>query len=114
MHEADALCDVALETLNALLQESLLLLGDVFQGVGGLLGTVGLWDVSQLYTSWVAVCTYSKLDGDGEEVTASLFSNGLTSGNTGEVDIAGLYETSLALDGAKDLLSESRYHQSCQ
>jgi hypothetical protein len=49
--EVDALCDVALETLDALLQESLLLLGDVLQGVGDLLDTVGLWGVSQLYNT---------------------------------------------------------------
>lgn len=34
--------------------------------------------------------TYAELDGDGKEVTASLLGNGLTTGDTGEVDVAGL------------------------
>jgi len=40
--EVDALLDVALEALDSLLQKRLLLVGDALQGVGGLLGTVGL------------------------------------------------------------------------
>lgn len=47
MDKADALANIALEALNTLGQKSLLLLGDAFQGVDGLLGTVGLFDVSR-------------------------------------------------------------------
>lgn len=60
MNKVDALCDVALETFNALLQETLLLFGDAFQGVGGLLDTVGLWDVSHcIYHEYRCVLTPS-------------------------------------------------------
>ena len=45
--EGDALFDVALEALDGLGQELLLLLRDVTQGVDGLLGSVGLGLVSQ-------------------------------------------------------------------
>lgn len=46
--EVDALLDVALEALDSLAQELLLLLGNALQGVGGLLHTVGLRNVSQI------------------------------------------------------------------
>lgn len=49
--EADALGNVALETLNALGQKALLLLGDALQRVDGLLGAVGLCKVSQFNIS---------------------------------------------------------------
>ena len=42
MGEVDTLLDVALEALDSLGQESLLLLGDALQGVDGLLSSVGL------------------------------------------------------------------------
>ena len=45
--EGDALLDVALEAVDGLGQELLLLLRDVTQGVDGLLGSVGLGWVSQ-------------------------------------------------------------------
>lgn len=40
--EVDALLDVALEAFNRLLQQLLLLVGDVAEDVDGLLGAVGL------------------------------------------------------------------------
>ena len=44
--KADTLGDVALEALGGLGQKSLLLLGDALQRVIGLLGTVGLCNIS--------------------------------------------------------------------
>jgi hypothetical protein len=49
--KADTLADVALETLSGLGQQSLLLLGNTLEGVGSLLSTVGLCNVSILYAS---------------------------------------------------------------
>lgn len=49
MGKVDALLDVGLETLDRLAQELLLPLGDALQGVGDLLDTVGLRNVSQVY-----------------------------------------------------------------
>ena len=46
MGEGDALADVALEALDGLLQEALLLLGDALKRVLDLLGAVGLVHVS--------------------------------------------------------------------
>lgn len=51
--------------------------------------------------------TYSKLDGDGEELNASSLGDGLTSGNTRQVDVAGLNKALLTLDSAEQLLGES-------
>ena len=42
LDELNTLLDVALKTLNASLQELLLLVGDTVKDVVGLLGTVGL------------------------------------------------------------------------
>lgn len=109
MGELDTLADVAFETLNGLLKESLLLVCNPLQGVLGLLGTVGL-------LKWLAgfngdskqTCTYAKLDGDGEEVGAGQLGNGLTTGYTREVDIARLNKAFLALENrADDLLGEA-------
>jgi hypothetical protein len=88
--EIDALLDVVLEALNGLLQELLLLVGDTLQGVEGLLGTVG-----------------AKLNGNGEEVNASLLGNGIASGNARKVDVAGLDEALFALGSPQDLLGEA-------
>jgi hypothetical protein len=90
MGKLDTLLDVALEALDSLGQETLLLLGNALQGVDGLLGTVG-----------------AELNGDGEEIAASLLSNSLTTGNTGQVDVAGLYEALLASSGLENLLCEA-------
>jgi hypothetical protein len=50
--------------------------------------------------------TYPELDGNREEVDASLGSNLLAAGDAGEVDVAGLNESLSALDGLKHLLGE--------
>lgn len=42
MGEADALFDIALESLDGSLEQRLLLIGDVAEDVRGLLGAVGL------------------------------------------------------------------------
>lgn len=49
MSKGDALGDVALEALNALLEECLLLLGDAIQRADDLFGTVGLLLISQVH-----------------------------------------------------------------
>lgn len=51
--------------------------------------------------------TYAELDGDGEEVNASLLRDLLTTGNTGEVDVGGLDKALGALGGLEELLSEA-------
>lgn len=56
--------------------------------------------------------TYAKLDGNGEEVDAGLLGNLLAAGNAGEVDVARLNKTLLALKGLEDLLGESITRQS--
>lgn len=43
MSKGDTLADVALQALNRLLQESLLLIGDSLEGIMSFLSTVGLW-----------------------------------------------------------------------
>jgi hypothetical protein len=105
-----ALADVALKALNCLLQESLLLLGNALQRVVGLLSAVGLklGVVSKVeYNSMVKGLTHAELDGHGEEVDTGLLGNSLASRDARKVDIAGLYESLLTLDGAEDLLSEA-------
>lgn len=51
--------------------------------------------------------TYSKLNRDREEVDASSLGNGLTAGNTRQVDVAGLNKALFTLDGTEQLLGES-------
>lgn len=53
------------------------------------------------------VYTYAELNGDGEEVSANLLGNGVTTRDAGEVDIARLNQTLLALDSLDDLLGEA-------
>lgn len=51
--------------------------------------------------------TYAKFDGNGKEVAADLLSDSLATGNTREIDVAGLDETLLALDSTEDLVGKS-------
>lgn len=60
-----------------------------------------------IVTSFEVETTYTKLDGDREEVAADLLGDGLASRDARQVDIAGLDETLLALDGLEDLLGEA-------
>ena len=88
--ELDALRDVALQAVVASLEQLLLVVVGAADDIDGLLGTAG-----------------AELDGDGEEVTASLLGDGLAARNTGQVDVAGLDEALLALGGPNDLVGES-------
>ncbi len=111
MGERNALLDVALQALDGSLQERLLLLGDVTKDIKGLLGAVGLQSRLAWFPGWHGVpegSTYSELDGDREEVNASLLGNLLSAGNTGKVDEAGLDEALGTLDSLEDLLGEAR------
>jgi len=88
--ELDALGDVALEALVASLEELLLVLVGRANGVVGLLRALR-----------------AKLDRDGEVVKASLLGNGITTGNTGEVDESRLNDAGLALVSLEELLGET-------
>jgi hypothetical protein len=57
--------------------------------------------------------TYTELNGNGEEVSASGLSNSITTGNTREVNEAGFNDALLALGGLDDLLGESIYISFC-
>lgn len=105
--EGDALVDVALQALDGLGQELLLLLRDVTQGVDGLLGSVGLgWGQPVCHYSGLG-STHPKLDGHREEVGTSLLSNLLTTRDAWEVDVGWLDETLGTLHGLEQLLGES-------
>lgn len=57
--------------------------------------------------------TYTKLDGNGEEVSAGGLGNGITTLDTREVDEAGLDDTLLALGGPDHLLGKSKAVRLC-
>lgn len=88
--ELNALGDVALEAIVAGLEKLLLVVIGTADDIDSLLGTTG-----------------AKLDGDGEELSASGLSNGVTALDTGKVDKTGLDETLLALGGPDNLVGES-------
>jgi hypothetical protein len=56
--------------------------------------------------------TYSKLNRDREEVDAGSLGDGLTAGNTRQVDVARLNKALLALGSAENLLGESKVFKS--
>lgn len=113
MGKVDALLDVGLETLDSLAQELLLPLGDALQGVGDLFDTVGLRTlVNVIKIESSRISTYSKLNRDREEVDASSLGDGLTAGNTRQVDVAGLNKALFALGSAEHLFGESEGHVS--
>lgn len=118
MGELDTLLNVALQSRNRSLQKLLLLLCDVAKNVDGLLSAVGLricqYGSVEVWTGDRMECcaTYAKLDGNGEEVDTGLLGNLLAAGNAGEVDVARLNKTLLALKGLEDLLGESITRQS--
>lgn len=112
--EGDTLLDVALQTLEASIQQCLLLLGNVGQRVRDLLSTVGLEiknvSVAQDIRIWKYegnILSYAELNGNGEEVQASGLGNLVTTGNTRQVDEARLDQTLLALDGPQELLGKA-------
>jgi hypothetical protein len=108
--KVDALLDVALQARNRRLEQLLLLLGDVAEDVDGLLGAVGLEACQSVSNGNDERKTYAKLDGDGEEVDASLGLDLLAAGDAGEVDVAGLDEALGALEGLEELLGEPAQH----
>jgi len=105
--EGDTLVDVALEALDGLGQELLLLLRDVTQGVDGLLGSVGLRTGQSVCQELGMGRTHAKLDGYGEEVGASLLCDLLTTRDTWEVDVGWLDEALGTLRSLEQLLGES-------
>jgi hypothetical protein len=107
--EGDALFDVALEALDGLGQELLLLLRDVAQGVDGLLGTIGLETSQSACQELWTGRTHAKLDGYGEEVGASLLCDLLATGDTGKVDVGWLDEALGTLRGLEQLFGESEW-----
>ena len=110
LDELNTLLDVALEALDASLEEGLLLLGNAAEDVGGLLGTVGLYRVCQCcwyYNEKTIESTYAKLNGGGEELNTGRLGDLLTTGDTGQVDVGGLDEALLALGGLDHSLSEA-------
>lgn len=111
MGKFDTLGDVALEALDGLLQERLLLVGDALEGVGGLLSAVGLCMISDTIGNRGMHSTYAELNGNREEVQASRLGNGVSSRDTREIDVAGLNEALLTLDGSEDLLGKARRRQ---
>lgn len=56
--------------------------------------------------------TYTKFDGDREEVTACLLGNLSTAGDAWEVDIAGLGQALGTRNGLEQFLGESAHHVS--
>lgn len=109
--KGDTLLDVALQALDGGLQQRLLLGGDVPEDVDGLLGSVGLINVSadkanSRTQAAVRGKTYAELDGDREEVDADLLGDLLASRDTGEVDVTRLHEALGALDSLEELLGE--------
>ncbi len=69
---------------------------------------LGWGDVSISGPRLAAGMTYAKLDGDREEVDADLRLDLLATGNTGEVDVAGLDKALGALDSLEELLGEPK------
>jgi hypothetical protein len=91
------------------LQQLLLGLGDVGDGVGGLGDTLSLYMLLAVFRKPQIGLAYSKLNGDGKVLELS--SNGglnlLSSGNTGKIDESGLDNVLLSLVGLEDGLSEA-------
>lgn len=90
LDELDTLADVTTKALVALGQELLLVVVGGGNDVDGLLGTLG-----------------AELDGDGEEVTASLLLDSVTAVDAGKVDECRLANGRLALDGLEHVLGEA-------
>jgi hypothetical protein len=109
--ELDALADVALQAVVAGLEKLLLCIVGAANDINGLLGTSGLSRELAILRTQAGikdfVSTYTKLNGDGEEVKTSGLGDGISTLNTREVDVAGLDNTLLALGGLDDLLGEA-------
>lgn len=90
LDELDTLADVTTKAFVALGQELLLVVVGGGNDVDGLLGTLG-----------------AELNGDGEEVTASLLLDGVTAVDTGKVDECGLANGRFALNSLEHVLGEA-------
>jgi hypothetical protein len=88
----NTLRDVTFEAIIASLEELLLVVVGAANDVDRLLGTAG-----------------TKLNGNGEEVGTSGLGDSITTGDTREVDEAGLDNALLALGGPDHLLGESDF-----
>lgn len=66
------------------------------------------WSGCLLVSFWHWECgAYTKLNGDGEEVTAGLLSNGIATWDTWEVDESRLDNALFAVKTSEDLLCEA-------
>jgi hypothetical protein len=110
LNKVNTLLDVALKVLVAGLKELLLLVVCLADNINGLLGTVGLFKVSDSSKN-VQSFTYAELNRDGEEIDASGLLNSITTLNTGQVDEAGLDDALLALGSLQKLLGETTHCQ---
>lgn len=100
MSECDTLGDTALQAVNAYFEKSLLMLIDGVEDIKGFLGTVGLQAVSPIHKlNRGEGYTYTKFNGNGEEITASLLSYTLTTWNSRKVDKGWLNDSLLAIYG---------------
>ena len=106
MGEGDTLLDVALQTGDGLLQQTLLLGIEVTKDINGLLDTVGLRGLLAKGPMSRMCVTYAELNGDREEVNADLLGDLLSTGNTGEIYIARLDEALGTSGGLEHLLGE--------
>ena len=109
--ELDALADVAIQAVVAGLEKLLLCIVGAADNVNGLLGTTGLSEESAMLRTQAGIgefaSTYTKLNGNREEVKTGGLGNGISALDTREVDVAGLDNTLLALGGLDDLLGEA-------
>lgn len=108
--ESNTLLDVALEAVDGLAEEPLLLVGNVAEDIDGLLGSVGLDDIMLIVLLFLAyllsVGTYTKLNGDREEINTSLLSDLGTSWDARQVDVARLHKTLATSNSLEQLIGE--------
>jgi len=89
--KVDTLRNIALEALDASIQQSLFLFRDVAKNVDRLLNAVG-----------------AELDRDRKEIAASLLRNGGATRDPRKINEAGLDKSGLALDSPQEFLGKSR------
>lgn len=108
MGEINTLCDVALESFYACLEEFLLGIVDVREWVDGLLDTGGLLKVLATSVKCLEVNkTYAELDWNREEITSGLLGDGITSWYTWEVDERWLDDVLLSVETLEDGLGHT-------
>lgn len=109
LDELDALLNVALQALDARLQERLLLVGHTVQDVDGLLGAVGLsvMSVSRLPNTRSNKETYAQFHGGREELHTGRLGDLVAAGHTGQVDESRFDDALLAPGGLDHGLGEA-------